>query len=159
MYFNVAQLLKEPIGSSRHHQIDDIFGKEGINYIEGEVTLTRINRGIIAMGKMVADVSMPCSRCLNTANYQVSFDLADEFIPKPDTHGYSSLAEDNDSFIIDHNNILDMSVAIRQSGLLAIPIKPLCSPDCAGICPSCGRDLNQDPCECSSQVYVNACRV
>ena len=159
MYFNAAQLLKEPIGSSRSHQIDELFGKDGINSIKGEVTLTRTNRGIIAMGKMVADVSMPCSRCLNLADYQVSFDLADEFLPKPDTHGSPSLTEDNDSFTIDHNNILDMSEAIRQYVLLAIPIKPLCSPDCAGICPSCGRNINEDPCECSSQVYINASRV
>ena len=159
MYFNVSQLLKEPIGSSRHHQIDNIFGKEGINYIKGEVTLTNINRGIIAMGKMVADVSIPCSRCLNTANFQISFDLSDEFVPMTDTHGYPSLAEDDDSFAIDYNNILDMSESIRQYVLLAIPAKPLCSPDCAGICPSCGRNLNQDPCECSSQVYISASRV
>jgi uncharacterized protein len=41
---------------------------------------------------------------------------------------------------------------VRQYALLAIPMKPLCREGCAGLCPTCGRNLNQGPCDCPPQV-------
>jgi uncharacterized protein len=39
---------------------------------------------------------------------------------------------------------------LRQALLLSLPMQPLCKPDCAGLCPICGQDLNQGPCDCVS---------
>jgi uncharacterized protein len=41
-----------------------------------------------------------------------------------------------------------LNEAIRQYALLARPVKPLCWEDCAGICQTCGQNLNQEPCSC-----------
>jgi uncharacterized protein len=59
---------------------------------------------------------------------------------------------DDLSFPIDHNHVLDLREAIRQNLLLAMPIKTLCKEDCAGLCPECGKDWNEGPCDCEAMV-------
>jgi uncharacterized protein len=153
MYINVAQLLKEPIGSSRNYQIDEGVGMEDINSVKGKITLTRTDHGIMVKGDMSANVTGVCSRCLKLIDYRVDYDFAEEFLPS------TSIAEDlssptqPDNIIIEDSKMLDLSEVICQYALLTIPAKPLCRPDCAGICPSCGHDLNQGSCQCPSQVH------
>lgn len=153
MRINVAQLLKESIGSSRSYQINESVGEEGINSVKGEITLTRTDRGILVKGAMAANVTGICSRCLSPVDYLVNFDLEDEFFPSAEIASSSPLPEEATSFTIDDNHVLDLSEVIRQYTLLAMPTKPLCRPDCAGLCPSYGYDLNQSSCQCSSRVY------
>ncbi|MBA7688765.1 hypothetical protein ES703_97254 [subsurface metagenome] len=61
------------------------------------------------------------------------------------------MPEEPGCFTIDEHHILDLTEAIRQYALLAIPMKPLCRGDCAGLCPNCGHNINQGPCDCSPQ--------
>jgi uncharacterized protein len=49
-----------------------------------------------------------------------------------------------------HGNWLDLLPAVRDSIHLAVPIAPLCRPDCKGLCPECGTDLNRGTCECAT---------
>ena len=47
--------------------------------------------------------------------------------------------------------IIDLSEDVRQTVLLAVPLKLLCRPDCKGLCPRCGADLNSEPCTCPAE--------
>jgi uncharacterized protein len=58
--------------------------------------------------------------------------------------------DDPGCFTIDEHHILDLTEAIRQYTVLAVPMKPLCNENCAGLCPSCGQNLNQGECGCPS---------
>jgi len=149
MRINVAQLLKEPVGSSRRYQISETLGQEGIDLVKGEVTLVRTNRSILVQGAVVANAAAVCSRCLSPIDYEVGFDLEDEFTPMSDIASDLALSGESDSCTtIDDDHVLDLREVIRQYTLLAMPSKPLCRPDCAGLCPSCGHELNQGPCQC-----------
>lgn len=148
MRINVAQLLKEPIGSSRSYHIDEHMGQDDINSASGEVILIRTNRGIIVKGKITASVKGICSRCLKPIDCEVKYNFEEEALPG---EGLSSDGQ-YDNLIIDEDHTLDLSEAIRQYALLAVPVKPLCRLDCAGICPTCGHDLNQEPCQCPSGI-------
>ena len=66
MQINVAQLLQEPIGSTRIYQVDDIVvGDEGENYrVSGECQLLRTQRSVLVKCRLNTDVSLTCSRCL-----------------------------------------------------------------------------------------------
>jgi uncharacterized protein len=44
---------------------------------------------------------------------------------------------------------VDLSPAVREELALAAPAYPVCREDCAGLCPTCGADLNQGPCQCA----------
>jgi uncharacterized protein len=153
MHINVAQLLKESIGSSRSFQIDESLGTDNINSVKGEVTLIRTNRGIMAKAEMTAGVTGICSRCLKPIDYKVNYDFNEECLPNMSTSEGLPSPGQTDNITIDENHMLDLSEVIRQYTLLAMPIKPLCRPDCAGICPSCGHNLNQGPCRCPSNVH------
>jgi uncharacterized protein len=56
-----------------------------------------------------------------------------------------------DTFMVDDRQHLDLSEAVRQYEMAALPIQPVCREDCAGLCPTCGKDLNQGPCGCSRE--------
>jgi uncharacterized protein len=57
-------------------------------------------------------------------------------------------SDDVNAFTIDEHHILDLSEAIRQYALVNTPMKPLCKKECAGICPTCGKNLNEGKCDC-----------
>ncbi|MBM3150410.1 MAG: DUF177 domain-containing protein [Chloroflexi bacterium] len=156
MRINVAQLLRAPIGSSSSYQVDDAVGKEGARHVKGEITLSRTGRGIMVKATITAYTTDICSRCLNPADYALKFDVAEEFLPRDAVSAGMFRQENLDtSTIIDEDNVLDLSEVIRQYTLLATPTKPLCKPECAGLCPACGHELNNEPCECPSQISVN----
>jgi uncharacterized protein len=159
MWVNVAQLLKESIGSTRSYEVDevvdlDVAGDSGGGLVHGDVTLTRTNRGIIAKGSFDTMVKIACSRCLNEFQCPLHLEIIEEYFPLTDifTGAPLALPEDNpEAFTINEQHILDLTEAIRQSILIALPMKPLCREDCAGICPTCGKNLNEDSCGCSHE--------
>jgi uncharacterized protein len=153
MHINVAQLLKEPIGSSRSYRIDESLDADDIKSVKGEVTLTHTNRGLMAKGEITASVTGSCSRCLKAIDYEVEYDFEEECLPNAGESEPLSLPDQTDNITIDESQIVDLSEVMRQYTLLTVPTKPLCRPDCAGICPSCGQDLNQGPCQCPSHAY------
>ncbi len=154
MQINVSQQLKESIGSVRNYEVNEAMDIAGGNSsVQGEVSLMRTDRGILAKGTLHTEVEATCSRCLNLFDYPLTLNIEEEYIPSVDiVNGVSLLSpEESGSFTIDENHILDLADAIRQYALLAIPMKPLCREDCAGLCSGCGQNLNQRPCGCPSQ--------
>ena len=154
MQINVAQLLKQPIGSARSYKIDDVFQlveEEPTDYrVQGEIELIRTDRGILARGTLETESSLVCSRCLASFEYPLTFGIEEEFFPKINVVSGVSLPlpEDSTGFVIDEHHMLDLVEVLRQHAALALPMKPLCHPECAGICPGCGVNLNQGTCQC-----------
>lgn len=153
MQINVAQLLKEPIGSKHSYHIDENIGANSIKSVKGDVNLIRTRSGIMVECEMAALVTGNCSRCLKPIEYEVSYDFEEESLPSVTTSEGLSSPGQFDNLIIDEGQILDLSEAIQQYALLTMPAKPLCRPDCAGICPSCGQDLNKHTCQCPSSTH------
>jgi uncharacterized protein len=44
---------------------------------------------------------------------------------------------------------IDLAPLVREAIMLELPLAPVCSPDCQGLCPTCGADLNDGPCGCA----------
>ena len=154
MQINVAQQLKSPIGSTRNFRLSETINIDGNDYpVEGEVKLMRTQRSILVEGTLHTDLELTCSRCLDLFSCPLTLNIEEEFFPTLDISSGSRLPlpDEPGSFTIDENNILDLSEAIRQYALLAIPMKPLCATDCAGLCPTCGHNLNEGACSCQSQ--------
>jgi len=156
MQINVSQLLKESIGSSREYKIDelvDIAGDERGSTTSGDISLLRTQRGILVRGELCTGLELTCSRCLSTFRSPLNINFEEEYVQTVDVNNGLplELSGEPGSFTIDAHHVIDLSEAIRQYALLAIPMKPLCRVDCAGICPECGRNLNQGPCGCLVQ--------
>jgi uncharacterized protein len=132
---NVAQLLKEPVGSSQSYDISGMIDEEVEGFVEGKAKLIHISQGVLVQCKLTAEVKLICSRCLNTFLFPISFTAEEEFLPISDLSGDLVLSspEQSEEFTIDSKNILDLSELIRQYTLLNLPMKPLCRPGCPGI--------------------------
>jgi len=132
---NVAQLLKEPVGSNQSYDISEVIDEEVECFVEGKAKLIHISQGVLVQCKLTAEVKLICSRCLDTFLLPISFTAEEEFIPISDVSGDLALSspEQSEEFTIDNKNILDLSELIRQYTLLNLPMKPLCRPDCSGI--------------------------
>lgn len=151
---NVSQQLKSPVGSVQDHKVDAIVAICGGNSpVQGEVTLLRTNRGILVKGRLQTEVELTCSRCLISFSCPLTLNIEDEYFPTTDIITGAALPspDEPDYFTIDGHNIIDLTEAIRQYAIMAIPMKPLCTENCAGICPGCGRNLNQVSCNCPPQ--------
>jgi len=155
MRINVAQQLKGPVGEVRHYHVQETT-REGVP-LQGELEFIRTDRGILVTGKLEARVKADCSRCLEEFELSLQLTLEEEYFPAKDLPAiFDSLSpEEREGFIIGEDNVLDLEEAIRQHILLNFPIKPICRPDCAGLCPQCGQNLNQGSCGCS-QEFIDA---
>jgi uncharacterized protein len=152
MQINVSQLLQEPIGSSRHYQVNEAAAFENGNthQLKGECQLLRTQRSILVKCTLETTVDLTCSRCLTTFRQPLTVKFEEEYLPTVDimTGTPLSIPDDVSHFTIDKNHILELNEAIRQYILLVTPMKPLCRENCFGLCQQCGKNLNKGPCDC-----------
>jgi len=154
MPIDVSQLLKEPIGSTRQYEINETIDVAGGSHVvQGEVKLVHLDRGILVKGTLQTGIEVTCSRCLSLFSSPLTLNIEEEYFPTSDAVSGASLPlpEEPGYFTIDERYVLDLTEAIHQHIMLAIPMKPLCREDCAGLCPNCGHNLNQGPCDCLPQ--------
>ncbi len=130
---NVAQLLKQPTGSSWSYRADEIVDAQAKDSIQGKLTLTHSGQGILIRAELTVKVELTCSRCLNEFLYPVSFSIEEEILSTINVSSGLPLSKEPSDFTVDSNNMLDLGEIIRQYTLLNLPMKPLCQPDCAGI--------------------------
>jgi uncharacterized protein len=162
MRFNVAQLLKEGTGARRNYSLDETFKplpEIGTTRVRGELTLTGIDKGIWASGSVETNASITCARCLAIAENSVRFRLNEEYLAAVEVDGDASVSTQESpdvldvregAFTLDSHHVLDLTEAIRQYVIVNLPMKPLCHQNCAGLCSTCGADLNNHPCDCST---------
>lgn len=156
MQINVSQLLQEPIGSVRDYQVNEVIDSadDGKGYrVQGRCRLLRTQRSILVKCGLSTTMELTCSRCLSLFQQPLTLNFEEEYLPTVDVASGAPLplSEESSTFTIDEHHILDLKEAIRQYTLLAIPMKPLCREDCAGLCPNCGQNLNQGRCDCPVQ--------
>ncbi|OGO21446.1 MAG: hypothetical protein A2144_03310 [Chloroflexi bacterium RBG_16_50_9] len=153
MQVNVSQLLREPVGSTRDYEINEIAGISGDDGgcpVTGKVRLMRTPRSILADCELSTEVELHCSRCLSPFCYRVMLIFKEEYVPTIDAVSGTPLPspEEAGAFTIDEHHILDLTEAVRQYTMMATPMKPLCREDCAGLCQDCGDNLNEGNCDC-----------
>jgi uncharacterized protein len=141
---NVGFLLNQPIGYSREIHFDcPEFKLDEDFHVRNLTGLARVNRtpqGILLQGEFDAQTDVDCVRCLNSMAYSLhtSFDELYAFTDRSVTESGLLLPEDG---------TIDLAPLAREYLLLEIPISPVCRPECKGLCPVCGEDLNLSVCE------------
>lgn len=118
--------------------------------IIGAIDFTNTGRLIIVRGSFSTNVELDCSRCLEKLAMPVEVKIEEQlpirnFLVEPVED--EDFEEDEISSFFE-NNIFDLSEYIRQAIVVQLPIKPLCSDACRGLCPTCGTNLNERPCDC-----------
>jgi len=152
MQYNVAQLLKEPTGSSRSYQLDEILGgvERFANRLSGSVRLLKTHQGVLAVGRLDVAAILVCGRCLSEYPLNLSFSFEEEFFPTVDVNTGSgvSVPDGSEEVLIDESHTLDLTEVVRQYIITNLPMKPLCRTECGGLCQNCGANLNLQDCQC-----------
>ncbi|MGR6836234.1 YceD family protein [Syntrophomonas erecta] len=154
MKINVKDLQKHP---HQHHQDFHIVKKVGdafvdlegvtIESIEIELTVENTGRVFPARGIICAVLKMQCSRCLK--NYTYPFE-ADFFATLVDVSHRDEYQDEEDAVFIKEGEA-DLWPLLEEIIYSQLPINPLCSPECKGLCPQCGIDRNYGSCQCQEQ--------
>ncbi|MBM4412322.1 MAG: DUF177 domain-containing protein [Chloroflexi bacterium] len=159
--FNVAQLLREEVGSRRHHEFTEevlpLHERESLRNIAGTARFTRTPSGVYVESTVTGVIHCDCMRCLQPARVAITVTFTEEYVASVDVTTGASLVkhvdddEDDDRFFIDEHHLLDLGVALREYALLELPMRPLCKSDCRGLCAGCGVDLNVEACRCHQE--------
>ena len=152
MQYNVAQLLKEPIGSTRNYRLDEAFRDSGrfADHVHGSLKLLRTHQGVLTTAELDIEAMRVCGRCLSEYSLNLSLSIEEEFFPMIDVNTGRSLSSpfESEGARIDESHTMELTEILRQYVITVSPMKPLCRPECAGLCQGCGANLNQKECEC-----------
>jgi uncharacterized protein len=143
--FDVSTLLKAPLGKSLTLDIDDgpqVLEDLEVEFLRGSVQAIRVDKGLFVDGTVKSQLRLECVRCLDPFTFPVTLELGETF-RMPGT----ALAP-GAIYAVGEDGELDLEPLIRELAWLAIPMKHLCDPECKGLCPHCGSNLNEEPCQC-----------
>lgn len=145
---NVAEIKKRLVGektftfdlSTAELEITPIeMAIEGTVRVEG--TMSNAGDVLLLQAALTARVQRVCDRCLKSFTGVVRAEVIEKFYPASAEH------IENDAFVYD-SDVIDITEPLREGLLLAEPMQALCKPDCRGLCPVCGADLNDGDCGC-----------
>jgi DUF177 domain-containing protein len=114
------------------------------NPVPAELAVTRASSGTVLELALEVTLEGPCFRCLTGAELPVSLNLREYQATKPESD------DEQTEYLADDR--LDLSAWAHDAIALALPDKILCRPDCAGLCPVCGKDLNAEPHEHTEEI-------
>jgi|Deesub1362A_J573_1020465.scaffolds.fasta_scaffold04811_1 uncharacterized protein len=116
------------------------------------VRVNRYGERVMLDGSAGMSVSLVCSRCLKRFRYPISVEFHEEYVPRPDAVDEEHELTDEELALNYYiNDMINLDEFIREQVIVSIPIKPLCKANCMGICPMCGKDLNEGSCDCKKE--------
>jgi uncharacterized protein len=112
--------------------------------------ISKDQRTFRLVGKTQTTLEVPCSRCLEpmTVAVDAPFDLRYQPHSTNTGEGEKEIEEDDLTTAFYQHDEIDLEQLMREQFYLALPMKPLCSDGCKGLCPSCGTNLNRGACAC-----------
>lgn len=124
--------------------------------IRGKLYASSTGRVLLLEGAVDTEVELVCFRCGTLYNQPVHAEFQEDFVVHTGatpTQGPRVEEEEAPEARVFIEGTLDLNLdeLLRQSILLALPLKPLCAEDCAGLCPKCGHGLSQGPCACTDE--------
>ena len=99
---------------------------------------------------MPARLRLECGRCLEAFEIPVDSPFELRYVPEPAAadEGEREVVEDDLTTAFYREDSIDLGELMHEQFVLALPMKPLCSEACKGLCPQCGTNLNKETCDC-----------
>jgi len=148
---NVGFFFNLPIGSYRdiHFDFPELHLPPDLDVtrFSGTVRISRTPQGLLCEGTFTALRTSDCVRCLEPFDQSLKTEFSEVYAFKSHNFTESGL------FVPEDGNI-DLSPVIREYLMLDLPIKPLCKPDCLGLCVVCGENLNLSTCEHQARIQI-----
>ncbi|MEA3339352.1 MAG: DUF177 domain-containing protein [Chloroflexota bacterium] len=151
--FDVSVLVKAQLGAALTLDVDtgpqsltdastELAQALEVDFLRGTVQVIRVQDGLLVQGALESQLRLECVRCLAPFVLPITLQLEEIFrlagiSPKPEM-----------LYAVSDSGWLDLTPLLREQGWLNIPMKPLCSADCKGLCSQCGANLNLESCAC-----------
>jgi uncharacterized protein len=149
MRYRVSGLLRAEIGVQWRLAIDEPQRHLGadltVDFLRGQLSLTRTDQHILVAGLLKSAITAECVRCLDAFRLPLQIQIEEMFALNPGPR----VADP--AYVVDLDGSIDLTYPVREHILLTQPIKPVCRPDCKGLCINCGKNLNEGPCECDDE--------
>lgn len=143
--WSLAGHLDEPGYVVGDHEFSLPFG------IDYDVVLTNSGEGILATGILRAHVVGTCDRCLEDAEFDVDAEV-DGYYLFEEPEQLSDDEDEADFELVSADRTIDLSGALVSALVMETPFVVLCREDCAGLCPVCGANLNEEDCGHAAQL-------
>jgi uncharacterized protein len=139
---NVGFIIHEEVGYL--HEFPFAFDKTTLEDFvlrdfEGNVLMSRTPQGIFMQAEFRGDTELECVRCLTTYTQTLVWSWTD-------LYAFDKRSVTESDLILPEDAHIDLAPLVREYALLEIPISPICKPDCKGLCPECGENLNDTDC-------------
>jgi len=141
---NVGFIAHQGIGYSR--DIDFSVPKlplppdQELRDLTGTARFTRTPQGLLSQVKMRATLYAECARCLTTFPLPLVIDFTE-------LYAFAQKYVTESGLILPDDGNVDLEPLVQEYMLLEVPLNPLCKPDCKGLCPICGGNLNEEICD------------
>jgi uncharacterized protein len=113
------------------------------------VSVTNAGAGIVAHGRIAADVTAACSRCLREYPSRIEGDVVGFFMRAGDAPPTEESADEAD--VVGADGSIDLGPSLLAALVVEAPFAPVHDDACKGLCTTCGEDLNLGPCSCSDE--------
>ncbi len=124
-----------------------------VNTVRAELAIQRSEEEYFCQGKVFAAYQIECSRCLQ--QYEHLIKQKTDFVICSESY-HEKISEDridDEDYVFFTGSDLRVDIAdqVRQVLVLSVPMMPLCSDECSGLCTQCGTNLNKSKCECDNE--------
>lgn len=140
---NVGFITRETVGYTRDFPLDlpsiQLTPDLKIKDLKGRARVTRTTQGLLLQVKASGYTTAECVRCLDPFDLFLDTEFTDLYAFNPNSVTETGLT-------LPENSIIDLQPILRDEMQLAVPINPICRPDCKGLCPYCGENQNQILC-------------
>lgn len=113
--------------------------------------LQKLGRKIFLRANLSTSLDLECSRCLEHFNYTLNETFQVVFEPLASKPLEEELELNKDDLDVEmyEDDLIDLTEIVKEQIFLAVPMIPICSEECKGLCPECGENLNHRACSCN----------
>jgi uncharacterized protein len=119
---------------------------EQFSDVHTDIVLDKTSNQITLEAAIHTAADFSCDRCTRPFAARLDPSYRMHYIWDGEDAGRYDIAEVQ--VLAPGSTIIDITEDVRQTVLVAVPLKLLCREDCLGLCPHCGKDLNEGPCDC-----------
>lgn len=152
MIVRVSEIPDEGIQVGSPADLREVFPEEGWTLDDVDLGIARRGTEVAVTGNFRATARFSCSRCLEPFVARIAPDVDLHLVPSPATRQERvELGLDDLELDFYVGDTVDVGRLLRSETQLALPMKPLCRPECRGLCPVCGGNRNLTACTCEAR--------
>jgi uncharacterized protein len=139
---NVGFIIHEEVGYQHEFpfELDKVVIDDfELRDFDGNVVMSRTPQGLFVQAQFRGTTDLECVRCLTSFDRTLTWSIEE-------LYAFDKRSVTDSGLILPEDAHIDLAPLVREYALLEIPISPICRPDCKGLCPQCGQNLNEKDC-------------